>query len=128
MLPDPSPAIVPPRVSELRLESYAPLTPEALAPPAKTILEVLQTPRRPIKPLNGKQMIKMDEERENRAPYSVPSKRKGCNPKQALLVGKHLSHVKGIHFCARCRENVSIDVNRLMTVQLCNNCKVCIAK
>lgn len=70
-----------------------------------TPAEPLPPPQRPVKPLNGKQMIRMNEDRDtDMHPYSAPSKRKGAFPMRAKPKGD----VK-----KRCKECGAIVVGKL---------------
>ncbi|EFP12327.1 hypothetical protein CRE_29704 [Caenorhabditis remanei] len=129
MLPDPAPATVyhTPTREEMRKkdeEEYSQLISEEHTP---TVPITLPTPKRPLKRLNGKQMIRMDQKPEEFS-ASLKNRRKGCNPQKSKLVGRNMSHIAGVRFCKECRESVSIDENRKMIVQLCGRCKICTCK
>ncbi|CAO4359778.1 unnamed protein product [Caenorhabditis nigoni] len=125
MLPDPAPATIYPMM--MNPENYAPDAPvpqpERQVTPDRIVPS--EPPSRPVKRLNGKQMIRMDEEpKEGPLPYSLPNKRKNYFPKKSKNVGNNL-HVNYVIFCRACRDNISIDSNRKMTAQLCGRCKIC---
>ncbi|PIC12195.1 hypothetical protein B9Z55_028558 [Caenorhabditis nigoni] len=124
MLPDPAPATAFHRVMDLK--NYSPVAPEESKPipPApvtpNAIKENIAPPKRPMKRLSGKQMIRMD------APESpvVPKKRNNTLSKKSKIVCSNLK-VNSVIFCRSCRNNVSIDGNRKLLAQFCGRCRIC---
>ncbi|EGT56177.1 hypothetical protein CAEBREN_16174 [Caenorhabditis brenneri] len=80
-----------------------------------TVAEQRQPPKRPVKHLNGKQMIKMQD-----SPIARPNRRKG-EPKQA-----NSRNIVAIRFCKHCRPRIQKELTAAhRTIACCPKCVLC---